>query len=120
MPPWCDEAGICEPPRCDASEADPLPCGEPPFYGCWETEEGPIVCVDPPVSECWEEEGGEGLIACLTPMPEVRKNDSVKRGLKAKKAKAKARAKAKAARVKARKAKAAKAKKAKAQELKRR
>lgn len=108
----------------DGTSEDPLPCGEPPFYGCRETEEGPIICVDPPVSECWEAKGKEDLIACPAPMepgvPGVQENESVKRRLKAKRAKAKAREKAKAARLKARKAKAAKAKKAKAQGLKRR
>lgn len=145
-PPFCsedgseaDDEGTVEPgvhynasdssSNSDETSEDPLPCDEPPFYGCRETEEGPIICVDPPVDWCEvagskEIEVEETMIACLRPDPPEEPmaldKDSVKRELKAKRARAKARVKAKAARAKARKAKAAKAKKAKAQELKRR
>ena len=100
-----------EDPTGDGGETseDPLPCVDPPVYGCFEDESGHTLCVDPPPG-CWEAEGRENLIACLGPTgpgdPEAFDDGSVKRNNKGKNARAKARARAK-------KAKAAKIKKAK-------
>lgn len=100
-----------EDPTGDGGETseDPLPCVDPPVYGCFEDESGQTLCVDPPPG-CWEAEGRENLIACLGPTgpgdPEAFDDGSVKRNNKGKNARAKARARAK-------KAKAAKIKKAK-------
>lgn len=99
----------------ETTATDPLPCVDPPVYGCFEDEAGNTLCVDPP-SDCWKADSRDDLIACFGPTgpgdPVADESGKVERfkGKKAKKAKA-----AKARKAKARaKAKAAKAKKAKA------